>query len=741
MRDKRRIMDIAIAAASNQGGAATLPEAAAQTPTSNYDAAPLQDVNDDLYKELWQACAGPSVKVPRMGELVFYFPQGHLEQVAALIPPDGQIEIPVYDLPSKILCRVLSVHLMAEAYSDEVFAQITLLPESNEEALSSVGRNSCLLPSRTTIARKTLTQSDTSTHGGFSIPKRLADECFPPLDLSQQPPSQDLVVKDLHGFIWNFRHIYRGQPKRHLLTSGWSTFVNSKKLVAGDTCIFVRGEDGQLRIGIRRARKQHNNASTSASVISGHSMQLGILTSASFAIGTGTRFIAYYHPWTNSSEFIIPLDHYMKSTKMEYSFGMRVQMQCEAEESTKRYTGIIMGIDDIDGVRWPRSEWRCLKVQWDGMPETYMRPDRVSPWNIEPLDLEGKKIPNLPPPKKPRVVSPSLPVFCRFTKDDIDLNSVKHASQRSERDLQGQDYNEVGSQLAEKLLLTDARPPSNAALYDPQLRMTNQLHFQLQSPLCHSLGSSVSFPDDNISTSSLPKQPPIPTTYEACKTVSVTRYFSPSKGNSNDSESQVWRASDSRDENEVPFGQPGSYGRFEYKLFGVSLNNPELPSPQVPISSNTSNQFSVPPMSQSSISATIPVTSQKKCKKCCSVSSRSCTKVLKHGSALGRSIDLTRISGYAELISELDSMFDFKGSLIDGSSGWNVISIDDDGDLAMFGDYPWQDFQRTVQKMIIRPREETNNLNAIIASTTDSTTLNRCANKDVYESDSTNAAM
>lgn len=36
---------------------------------------------DDLYTELWRACAGSSVYVPRVGERVFYFPQGHLEQV------------------------------------------------------------------------------------------------------------------------------------------------------------------------------------------------------------------------------------------------------------------------------------------------------------------------------------------------------------------------------------------------------------------------------------------------------------------------------------------------------------------------------------------------------------------------------------------------------------------------------------------------------------------------------------
>ena len=32
--------------------------------------------------ELWKACAGPLVDVPKRGERVFYFPQGHMEQVS-----------------------------------------------------------------------------------------------------------------------------------------------------------------------------------------------------------------------------------------------------------------------------------------------------------------------------------------------------------------------------------------------------------------------------------------------------------------------------------------------------------------------------------------------------------------------------------------------------------------------------------------------------------------------------------
>lgn len=43
---------------------------------------------DDLYAELWKACAGPLVDVPRQGERVFYFPQGHMEQVSSVFMLD-----------------------------------------------------------------------------------------------------------------------------------------------------------------------------------------------------------------------------------------------------------------------------------------------------------------------------------------------------------------------------------------------------------------------------------------------------------------------------------------------------------------------------------------------------------------------------------------------------------------------------------------------------------------------------
>ncbi|XP_071701126.1 auxin response factor 2A-like [Rutidosis leptorrhynchoides] len=46
---------------------------------------------------------------------------------------------------------------------------------------------------------KTLTTSDTSTRGGFSVLRRNADKCLLcliPLDISKQTPTQELISKD-----------------------------------------------------------------------------------------------------------------------------------------------------------------------------------------------------------------------------------------------------------------------------------------------------------------------------------------------------------------------------------------------------------------------------------------------------------------------------------------------------------------------------------------------------------------
>jgi len=49
--------------------------------THMFDAINFSGVRKTLNSELWHACAGPLVSLPQVGSLVFYFPQGHSEQV------------------------------------------------------------------------------------------------------------------------------------------------------------------------------------------------------------------------------------------------------------------------------------------------------------------------------------------------------------------------------------------------------------------------------------------------------------------------------------------------------------------------------------------------------------------------------------------------------------------------------------------------------------------------------------
>jgi len=166
-----------------------------------------------------------------------------LTQVAASMQKDIDAHVPSYpNLPSKLICLLHSVTLHADPDTDEVYAQMTLQPVNTygKEALQLSELALKHARPQMEFFCKTLTASDTSTHGGFSVPRRAAEKILPPLDFNMQPPAQELQARDIHDTVWTFRHIFRGQPKRHLLTTGWSLFVGGKRLFAGDSVIFVR---------------------------------------------------------------------------------------------------------------------------------------------------------------------------------------------------------------------------------------------------------------------------------------------------------------------------------------------------------------------------------------------------------------------------------------------------------------------------------------------------------------------
>ncbi|KAL8125370.1 hypothetical protein AgCh_012892 [Apium graveolens] len=347
----------------------------------------MEEEKKCLNSELWHACSGPLVSLPAVGSRVVYFPQGHSEQVAATTTKEIDGHIPNYpNLSAQLICQVHNVTMHADVETDEVYAQMTLQPLTPQEQKDTYLPVELGIPNRqpTNYFCKTLTASDTSTHGGFSVPRRAAEKVFPPLDFSQQPPAQELIARDLHDVEWKFRHIFRGQPKRHLLTTGWSVFVSAKRLVAGDSVLFIWNEKNQLLLGIRRATRPQTVMPSS--VLSSDSMHIGLLAAAAHAAATNSCFTIFYNPRASPSEFVIPLSKYFKAVlHTRVSVGMRFRMLFETEESSvRRYMGTITGIGDLDPVRWPNSHWRSVKVGWDESTAGDRQP-RVSLWEIEPL--------------------------------------------------------------------------------------------------------------------------------------------------------------------------------------------------------------------------------------------------------------------------------------------------------------------------------------------------------------------
>ncbi|XP_021624674.1 auxin response factor 1 isoform X1 [Manihot esculenta] len=567
-----------------------------------------------LYKELWDACAGPLVTLPRAGERVYFFPQGYIEQLGAPVHGELEQEMLPFILPSKILCRVIYVQRMAEPETDQVCAQIILLPELDQTEITSPDPP---LPEQETYTihsfHKTLTASDISTRGSLFIYRKHAEDCLPPLDMSQQPPRQDLIAADLHRNKWHFQHIFRGKPKRHVLTTGWNAYVNSKKLAAGDVFIFLRGENGRIHIGVRRLVRQERDIS---SVMSSENLHLEVLASASHAMTTGSLFCVSYRPRQNSSGFIVNVNKYLEAQKYMYSVGTKFKMRFEDEQILEcSFKGTIVGIEDISS-RWPDSKWRCLKVQWDE-PSSILRPERVSPWELEPL------------------VAISTPKF-----------------------LPG-----LGKKRARPCLL-----PSSARYY------VDTWKFPSESPAAFSYYDLYS----SSSSSSTSKS----------NSLGFSGFSSQASISPNRVENVVESSAYAVDE------EPGNVGDGCPVL---SLDTSDQHSETL----NNINQSEIHSGSCEPKKLCPPSPQEIEGKQI-----RKHVKVKMQGVAVGRSVDLTQMDCHEDLLRELEKMFDIEGKLRGSTKKWEVIYTDEEGDMMLFGDYPWPEFCSMVREIFICASDE-----------------------------------
>ncbi|KAL6494225.1 hypothetical protein OROGR_031025 [Orobanche gracilis] len=412
-----------------------------------------------LDPQLWHACAGGMAQTPPPNSKVYYFPQGHAEhanrntdffnifpRISPLIP-----------------CRVSSIKYLADTESDEVYAKIRLVPirehdGDNGDENGFLGFDKNDEKEKTNSFAKTLTQSDANNGGGFSVPRYCAETIFPRLDYAAEPPVQTILAEDVHDEVWKFRHIYRGTPRRHLLTTGWSNFVNRKKLVAGDSVIFLRADNGDLCVGIRRAKRgicggpevlsgwntgPANLGPCSYRDVSGFlsengynmlfnrrkdngSCEVGSKERGNFnsrgecaleavsCAARGEAFEVVYYPRASTPEFVVRRSSVRDAMRVRWCSGMRFKMAFETEDSSRIswFMGTISSVHADDPIRWPNSPWRLLQVAWDE-PDLLQNVRRVNPWLVElvPNMPASFLSPVSPPRKRPRLPqSPEFPL-------------------------------------------------------------------------------------------------------------------------------------------------------------------------------------------------------------------------------------------------------------------------------------------------------------------------------------------
>lgn len=722
-------------------------------------------MSSSMYFELWHACAGPLISLPKKGSMVAYLPQGHLEQ-ASSTSSFPCFEMPTFGLEPHIFCRVVNVQLLANKENDEVYTQVTLFPqpewgqrnmegnENDDAGLEEEGTGGSANRSTPHMFCKTLTASDTSTHGGFSVPRRAAEDCFPPLDYKQQRPSQELVAKDLHGVEWRFRHIYRGQPRRHLLTTGWSIFVSQKNLTSGDAVLFLRGEDGELRLGIRRATRPRNSLPNS--ILSSQNVHLNILSPVASAISTKSMFHVFYSPRASPAEFVIPYQKFAKSITHPLTTGMRFKMRFEKEDTAERRCGgVVTGIGDLDPYRWPSSKWRCLKVRWDE-DVVINSLERVSPWEIESsIQLPGLSVPCTPRLKKPRTAlqpdSPGNPPAGRSESFDFEQSMryskvlqgqekldfrqphnggsggvIDHPVNFEERHPVGRTLETVGSkdlEIFKKIqgehniyqgFVNSTR--SDKVLQGQEICNFNSLHggtnFHRTSWNTNDLGFNMfnlyQKPNPNFTALAANDVGSIYTTYNNRYKMNYDQMVQPVMS---DIQRQNIHSVISTNPRTAPTATTWDESRNPSANATVNGKRPTetLSSPSAADADTDASNYKEEGVKASKSSCklfgisltgeiTIPNTQMS--------SKRSCTKVHKQGNLVGRAVDLSRMNGYDDLLSELERLFNMEGLLQSPDQGWQVIYTDSENDMVVVGDDPWHEFCNIVSKIHIYTKEE-----------------------------------
>ncbi|CAH2043921.1 unnamed protein product [Thlaspi arvense] len=684
-----------------------------------------------LYRELWHACAGPLVTVPRQDDRVFYFPQGHIEQVEASTNQAAEQQMPLYDLPSKLLCRVINVDLKAEADTDEVYAQITLLPEPTQDENAIEKEAPPPPPPRFQVHSfcKTLTASDTSTHGGFSVLRRHADECLPPLDMSRQPPTQELVAKDLHANEWRFRHIFRVYYKPRTSPSEFIVpFDQYMESVKNNYSIGMRfkmrfeGEEAPEQrftgtiVGIEdsdptrwakskwrslKVRWDETSSIPRPDRVSPWKIEPALAPPALSPVPMPRpkRPRSNIAPSSPDSSMLAREGSTKANMDPLPPSGLSRVLQGQEYSAlrTKHTESVECDVPE-NSVVWQSSadDDKVDVVSASRRYENWMTSGRHEPTYTDLLSGFGS---NIDPSHGHRI-----PFYDHTSSPSVPAKKIS-SDQDGKFDYLANQWQMMHSGLSLKLHESPKVPTAS----DTSFQGRGNVKYG-EYPVLHSLTTentggnwpirprAMNYFEEVVHAQAqaqakehVAKRPAIVQQEETAKSRDGNcRLFGiPLVNNTNGTDSTMSQRNNVNDAagltqiaspkvQDISDQSKGSKSTNDHREQGrpFQTNHPH------PRDAHTKTN-----------------------------SSRSCTKVHKLGIALGRSVDLSKFQNYEELIAELDRLFEFNGELMAPKKDWLVVYTDDENDMMLVGDDPWQEFCRMVRKLFIYTKEEVRKMN------------------------------
>ncbi|CAO2813383.1 unnamed protein product [Amaranthus hypochondriacus] len=337
----------------------------------------------EVDQELWEACAGVHIHIPKLDSLVYYFPRDHIEHSSS--SPNEYILLSRHY--GSRLCRVTNVSFHADSQTDQVFVKFLLQPCKTDGPKKPAPIPS---PSPNPIRRnrindnivtyvKVLSKSDIQE--GLLVTKALHDCIFS--KLPQNPGREIFQLIDIHGKIWEIMVLLiEGMFDR--FTYGWHDFAETKNLKEGDSIVFMlKKSTNKCHVGIRTANINR-------------SISIKDVTDAIEKVENKKSFEVVYYPIWGLPEFVVPKEKVDNASHVSWTREKMVMIPYEflagGHEPIKCWLhGKILDYvnrENDDMSDWPDCWWRVLEIIWYVSPEIILEkmPNLLndsSPWELQ----------------------------------------------------------------------------------------------------------------------------------------------------------------------------------------------------------------------------------------------------------------------------------------------------------------------------------------------------------------------